>query len=278
MATIRILANNMLWLLMIAALWCCNATPVTAAPYFSIHVASFSFLKNANAFVNSISAAEKVVFWREVDVPGKGRFYRVFIGRYPTYQSALTAWNILNKEEKVIYQGIFQFESKDIPGISETAVKDAPEADAATLPPPPASVDKQSADRFIDNGDGTVTDSKSRLMWVKNGWSLTFFAASQWEEATAKCRQFSQAGYSDWTLPSVVQWETLIDSSQEAPALPNPNPFENVIIHMPYWSSTEMVKYPVKAYAVLLYNGRIHQLGKDERAFIFPVRRLAASQ
>lgn len=272
-------------MLMIAAFWCYSAVPVIAAPYYSIHVASFSFLKNANAFVNSLSAAEKVVFWREVDIPDKGRFYRVFIGRYPTYKGALAAWKSLNKEENVSYQGIFQFESKDVPGVSETAVEDvpdtlqdAPETDTASVSPPAAVVDNHSGDRFIDNGDGTVTDTKNRLMWVKNGWPLVFFAASQWEDATAKCLQFSHAGYRDWKLPSVKQWETLIDSNQEAPALPNPNPFENVIIHMPYWSSSEMVKYPVKVYAVLLYNGRIHQLRKDERAFIFPVRELAASQ
>lgn len=258
-------------------------SPAAADTYYSIHIASFSVFKNANAYVNSLSKAEKCVFWREVDIPGKGRFYRVFVGKYTTYDEARAAWESLNAEEKVSYQGIFKFASEDtVQNLPQTAVAGIDKDDAAAIAaspaptPPPTTLPAPAGKRFIDNGDGTVTDTRHGLMWAKNGWPLAFFAASRWSDAVSKCSHLTLGGHKDWRLPSVQQWQTLIDPDEQAPSLPSPNPFENVIIHMPYWSNSEMSKYPVKAYAVLLYNGRIHQLSKDDRAFILPVRAIDA--
>jgi hypothetical protein len=51
-----------------------------------------------------------------------------------------------------------------------------------------------------------------------------------------------------------------------------PNPFENIIVHMPYWSRSEMEKYPAHAYTVMLYRGTVNHQRKNNRAFIMPVR------
>ena len=48
---------------------------VAAETYYSIHVASFKQLKNANAFVNSLQEQGKVVFWKGVQVRNKGYFF-----------------------------------------------------------------------------------------------------------------------------------------------------------------------------------------------------------
>lgn len=53
---------------------------------------------------------------------------------------------------------------------------------------------------FTDNGDGTVTDNVTRLMWQKsdNG-------ESTWEAATAAASSLNLAGHSDWRLPTPAE-------------------------------------------------------------------------
>ena len=52
--------------------------------------------------------------------------------------------------------------------------------------------------RFLDNGDGTVTDTRRKIMWQKgdNGKEVTF------EEAQKYCETLRLRGYADWRLPN----------------------------------------------------------------------------
>ncbi len=58
--------------------------------------------------------------------------------------------------------------------------------------------------RFVDNGDGTVTDRKLRIMWQKydNGNNVTF------EEAQKYCRDLRLGNHSDWRLPKPEERDT----------------------------------------------------------------------
>ena len=49
--------------------------------YYSIHLASFKDLQNANRYVNKLKTTGKVVFWNRTSIPGKGDFYRVYLGK-----------------------------------------------------------------------------------------------------------------------------------------------------------------------------------------------------
>ena len=133
----------------------------------------------------------------------------------------------------------------------------------------------------MDNGDGTVTDKVRKLMWIKNGWRIDFFSAVRWKDALKKCEQFKLGGYTNWRLPTIKEWKSLLDTKKESPALVEPNPFENIIVHMPYWSQTAFIvgsekasltKSPSRAYTVMLYYGRINHQNINERAYILPVR------
>jgi hypothetical protein len=139
----------------------------------------------------------------------------------------------------------------------------------------------ETVGRFIDNLDGTITDTKTNLMWVKNGWRLDFFSAVSWWDANKKCAAFKAGGHSDWRLPTIREWKTLIDTNHQYPALIEPNPFENIIAHMPYWSQTDFMystsssfstERPLQAYTVMLFSGTINHQKKSENAFILPVR------
>lgn len=253
-----------------------NPDEIAEQRYYSIHLASFKFLQNANRHVNSLQEKGKLVFWKEVDIPDKGIFYRVFLGKYTSREEAVRFWEKLNQEGAVSYFGVYEFKE------SVASLK-SPEPPIEKLSP----LTKQDLElkpvspRFVDNQDGTVTDTQTNLMWVKNGWRLDFVSALTWPEAVEKCRNFKLGGHTDWRLSSLDEWKTLIDTHRQAPALVEPNLFENIIIHMPYWSQTEFVitadltvrpDPSVRAYTVMLYTGEIHHQKKSDRAFVLPVR------
>ncbi|MFC1840261.1 DUF1566 domain-containing protein [Thermodesulfobacteriota bacterium] len=237
----------------------------------SIHIASFRDLKNANNYVNTMSKKGKFIFFVTEDVPGKGTWHRVYLGKYKDRETAVECWNDLKEQGLVSYFGIREFPEIDIPDEDPILEDiDAGSTDDSLI---------MDVERFVDNQDGTVTDNKTSLMWVKNGWRLDFFSAAKWEEAQEKCKKFRLAGYSDWRLPTIIEWKSILDKNKEYPALIEPNPFENIISHMPYWSKTRYkpkqtssVSRTLRAYTVLLYYGKIKQQSTNERAFIMPVR------
>ena len=63
-----------------------------------------------------------------------------------------------------------------------------------------------SAQRFVDNGDGTVTDTRRQLMWQQddNGEEVTFQGAQKY------CQTLRLGGYTDWRLPEPEERETAV--------------------------------------------------------------------
>jgi hypothetical protein len=60
-------------------------------------------------------------------------------------------------------------------------------------------------ERFEDNGDGTVTDHKSGLMWMQNdSYNLIkkFLVYSSAKKFTVKMNEEAFAGYNDWRIPN----------------------------------------------------------------------------
>ena len=123
----------------------------------------------------------------------------------------------------------------------------------------------------MDQGDGTVLDQQTGLMWFKNGKST--MGAIAWEEAGAFCGGLKFAGYSDWRLPTKDEMATILDTHNQSPALPLKSPFENVVTFLDYWTETDHIYGPGYAWAVNLYYGRQKFLGKKKYAFAWPVRR-----
>ena len=69
---------------------------------------------------------------------------------------------------------------------------------------------------FIDNGDGTVTDKATGLMWAQddNGEAIL------WQEALAYAEGKEFAGYSDWRLPDAKEIQSIVDYTR-SPATSN---------------------------------------------------------
>jgi len=68
-----------------------------------------------------------------------------------------------------------------------------------------------ASDRFIDNGDGTVTDTQLKLMWAKNdnNGDIDWHQAQQWVAFTFPLTL--QKGYDNWRLPTIAELESLVD-------------------------------------------------------------------
>ena len=87
---------------------------------------------------------------------------------------------------------------------------------------------------YIDNGDGTVTDTGTGLMWQQ----ATALREHTWKQAISYCEHVSLAGYSDWRLPTFKELQSIVDYSiaQPGPTI-NTAYFSNTVASY-YWSST----------------------------------------
>jgi len=63
---------------------------------------------------------------------------------------------------------------------------------------------------FVDNGDMTITDSATNLMWHKNDNAV----ATNWQSAINYCENSTLAGYDDWKLPDVKELQSIVDYSR----------------------------------------------------------------
>ena len=67
---------------------------------------------------------------------------------------------------------------------------------------------------FVDNGDSTITDYATGLMWAQNDSGSDAPDGLNWEEALAYGETQNAAnylGYSDWRLPSVKELQSIMD-------------------------------------------------------------------
>jgi hypothetical protein len=115
---------------------------------------------------------------------------------------------------------------------------------------------------FTNNGNGTVTDNKTGLMWQKcsagqnNDTACSGNASTYiWNDALSYCEGLSLGGKSDWRLPNIKELESLTDDTRYNPAIDTAF-FPNAIAFH-YWSSTTSAYYPSAAWYVSFYYGYV---------------------
>lgn len=64
---------------------------------------------------------------------------------------------------------------------------------------------------YVDNGDGTVTDLNTGLMWVKARGSKV-----SWDDAVSAASSCRVGGYTDWRMPTIKELYSLIDFNGRA--------------------------------------------------------------
>lgn len=61
--------------------------------------------------------------------------------------------------------------------------------------------------QFVNNGNGTITDNASGLMWMQNDNGTGVL----WKDALSYAENFSYAGFSDWRLPDTKELQSIVD-------------------------------------------------------------------
>jgi hypothetical protein len=97
--------------------------------------------------------------------------------------------------------------------------------------------------QFIDHGDGSMTDSKTGLMWAKCSEGLSGSDCATggattptWQVALDLANASFLAGYSDWRLPNVNELHSIVEVQCYDPSI-NLSVFPNTPVSN-YWSSS----------------------------------------
>ncbi len=130
--------------------------------------------------------------------------------------------------------------------------------------------------RFTDNGNGTVTDNLTGLVWLKNA---DCFGTQTWANAlnsantlnSGECGLTDGSAEGDWRMPNRKELRSLIDYSQNIPALPAGHPFTNVRTNF-YWSSSTDANIFVFVWAVNMWDGDVITGPKVGNTYVWPVR------
>ena len=70
------------------------------------------------------------------------------------------------------------------------------------------------SERFVDNGDDTITDAKKKLMWTKTDTMIQLKKWVNYQDSVDWVRELNEKkylGYSDWRLPTKDEMSTLYD-------------------------------------------------------------------
>ena len=132
----------------------------------------------------------------------------------------------------------------------------------------------ESADkRYIDNGDGTITDTKTNLMWIKKDSYLHSGHWLSWSEVHKYVQQLNNeafAQYIDWQLPTIKDLKTLyepdkINSSQAGKEMKiHADPIFEKNGSGSLWSGEENGRY--NAFGVVFNTGSVFNSNKKSRS------------
>ncbi len=146
--------------------------------------------------------------------------------RLPTIAATTTTYN--NGGNRLTTYGMAEFSLKKLPDTGQTV--DVPgvsgEDSEYTINPP----------SFTDNGNGTITDNVTGLMWQKvdNG-------ESTWDNAAARASSVTTGGFTDWRLPTPTELFSIMNHNNGNPAALNTTFFpSNPTGVAEYWWSSDI--------------------------------------
>lgn len=120
--------------------------------------------------------------------------------------------------------------------------------------------------RFTDNGNGTITDNYTGLVWQKNQPKNTM----TWEEALQYSSTVPLAGKTDWRLPNIKELQSLSDEAISKPSF-NRTFFPDVISGN-FWSSTTLQQATSRAWDINVEYGIVSYNEKTVKENVLLVR------
>ena len=117
---------------------------------------------------------------------------------------------------------------------------------------------------YQDNGNQTVADQNSGLMWMKSDDGTK----RQWQGAVDYCNGLDFAGRSDWRLPTRFELDSIVDYGPSFPAI---HPVFSCQSSF-YWSASIYVDDPAYAWGIFANDGGDHWLDKSNPYYVRCVR------
>ncbi|MEA3486997.1 MAG: DUF1566 domain-containing protein [Thermodesulfobacteriota bacterium] len=118
---------------------------------------------------------------------------------------------------------------------------------------------------LVINGDGTVTDISTGLMWQQvTAGNMT------WEAAIVYCEELLLGGHSDWRMPTFKELASIADLGKYNPAI-DAGYFPNTV-SSDFWSSTTRASYTGRAWLVNFGYGSSYYYDKYSSYYVRAVR------
>ena len=130
---------------------------------------------------------------------------------------------------------------------------------------------------FSDNGDGTITDNSTGLMWAKcqigqtgsnclgNNGNNSYL---DWSTAINTAANSTLAGYNDWRLPNAKELQSIVDYTKMIGI--NGAYFPNTLV-VPFWTSSTDASNPGNSWLVDFNLGSFSNVYSDIRSNYYPV-------
>ena len=121
--------------------------------------------------------------------------------------------------------------------------------------------DEPTLQSFTDNGNGTVTDNVTGLLWQQEVDGVEM----DWEDALAYCEDSELAGRTDWRLPDIKELRSIVDNTQYDPAVDTAY-FPGTAWYY-HWSSSTYADYTGSAWYVNITNGGAYYTYKTKTQY-----------
>lgn len=126
---------------------------------------------------------------------------------------------------------------------------------------------------FVNNGDGTITDITTGLMWMQCSLGQTFINGNcsgdaltyNWQQALQTAHGYQFASLDGWRVPNVKELASLTEKQCVRPAI-NETLFPNTPSD-DFWSSTPSLSDQQRAWVVAFFNSS--NSIKEKNLFVF---------
>jgi len=123
-----------------------------------------------------------------------------------------------------------------------------------------------SAATYLDNGDQTVTDMKTGLVWDQRDTTT-----KTWEAALSYCETLTHGTKTDWRLPNRNEILSLVEYTKTSRPVINTTFFPGAVSNY-YWTSTSYTANVSSAWSVYFSDGNVYAGSRASSYYVRCVR------